>query len=224
MHGLEMCLIMVADKPSEVKFAVPLFQVDYDLGTVRLQEVIHLQVIYKIGQSWNFSVPQLKLFTPHRVKELFDVDDLKLPAWHDRMCIKEYLPSLIDRCKRQVQEAYTSAALRKTFIESLSVLFGHPIEADTIYGRKVSVLTSSATFIFLVHFGLGVQFPREQPTLTFQSCLHFDNNGKPVMRLYKEYPWSPRWETSEMVQRIFDFIAEESASFKSYCNDVLQNR
>lgn len=226
MPGLEMCLVTVADKPYEVKFAVPLFQVDCELAKVRHQEVIHLQVIYpvKIGQSWNLSAPQLKLFAPPTVREVFDVEDVKLPTWPDEMCISEYLPSLKERIKRQVQEAYTSVTLRKYFIENLFVPFGRPIEADTVYGRKVSVIASSGYFVFLVHFALSSQFPKQQPAVTLQSCLHFDNYGKPIMRTYKDYPWSPRWETSEMVQRIFDFVVEESTNFKKYCNDVLQHR
>ncbi|MCO5554499.1 hypothetical protein L7F22_008028 [Adiantum nelumboides] len=76
----------------------------------------------------------------------------------------------------------------------------------------------------VVHFALSSQFPKQQPALTLQSCLHFDNFGKPIMRTYKEYPWSPRWETPEMVQRIYDYIVEESTNFKKFCNDILQHR
>eukprot|EP00250_Pteridium_aquilinum_P005829 c15860_g1_i1 orf=374-1513(-) len=224
MRGLEMCLVKVADKPYEVKFAVPLIQVDCELAGVRHQEIIQLQVIFpvKIGQPWSLAVPQLKLFAPPAVKEIFDVEDVKLPLWPDGMCISEYVPSLQEKLKRQVHEAYTSVSLRKSFIESLCMPFGRPVEADTVYGRKVSVLASSGVFVFLVHFALAVQFPKQQPAITFQSCLHFDNIGKPIMRSYKDYPWSPRWEKSEMVQRIYDFIVDESSNFKKYCNDVLQ--
>ncbi|MCO5581438.1 hypothetical protein L7F22_035322 [Adiantum nelumboides] len=151
MPGLEMCLVTVAGKPCEVKFAVPLLQVDCELGKVRHQEVIHLQVIFpvKIGQSWNLSAPQLKLFAPATVREVFDVEDVKLPTWPDEMCISEYLPSLKERIKRQVQEAYASVKLRKSFIENLCMPFGRPIEADSVYGRRVSVIASSGFFVFL---------------------------------------------------------------------------
>lgn len=224
MRGLEMCLVKVADKPYEVKFAVPLIQVDCELERVRHQEIIQLQVIFpvKIGQAWSLAVPQLKLFAPPTVKEIFDIEDVKLPIWPDGMCISEYVPSLQEKLKRQVQDAYASVSLRKAFIESLFILFGRPVEADTVYGRKVSVLASSGVFVFLVHFALSVQFPKQQPAIILQSCLHFDNIGKPIIRFYKDYPWSPRWETSEMVQRIYDFIVEESNNFKKFCNDVLQ--
>ncbi|MCO5554500.1 hypothetical protein L7F22_008029 [Adiantum nelumboides] len=146
MPGLEMCLVTVADKPCEVKFAVPLLQVDCELGKVRHQEVIHLQVIFpvKLGQSWNLSAPQLKLFAPATVREVFDVEDVKLPTWPDEMCISEYLPSLKERIKRQVQEAYASVTLRKNFIENLCMPFGRPIEADsaavTLLFKEISSL------------------------------------------------------------------------------------
>lgn len=224
MRGLEMCLVKIGDKPHEVKFAVPLIQVDCELEKVKHQEIIKLQVIFpvKIGQAWSLAVPHLKLFAPSTVREIFDVEDVKLPIWPDGMCISEYVPSLQEKLKRQVHDACISVSARKAFIESLVTPFGRPLEADTVYGRKVSVLASSGLFVFLVHFTLSVQFPKQQPAITLQSCLHFDNIGKPIMMSYKDYPWSPRWELSEMVQRTYDFIVEESNIFKKYCNDVLQ--
>lgn len=39
----------------------------------------------KIGQAWSLAVPQLKLFAPPTVKEIFDIEDVKLPIWPDGM-------------------------------------------------------------------------------------------------------------------------------------------
>lgn len=226
LQGLEMCLVKMPDKSHEVKFAVPLLRVDCDLVGGRHQAVIQLRVVFPVrkGQlSWSPTVPHLKLFAPPTVKEVFDVEDVKLPVWSDGMCIAEYIPTLKETLKRQVNDAFTSVALRKSFIEGISMPFGRPLEADTVYGRKVSVLACSGIFLFLVHFGLSIQFPKQQPSITLQSCLHFDNIGKPIMRAYKDYPWSPRWDMAEMLQRIYEFVVEESSNFKKYCNDILQH-
>ena len=48
-----------------------------------------LQVIFPVrkGHSWNPTTPSLKLFAPGLTKELFDVDDVKLPVWPERMWV-----------------------------------------------------------------------------------------------------------------------------------------
>lgn len=226
MQGLEMCLVKIAEKLHEVKFAVPLLQMDLSqLVRRKHQAVIYLQVVFPMrkGQASSPMVPQLKLFAPPELKEVFDVEDVKLPIWPDGMCLAEYTPTLKDTLKRQVNDAFSSVTSRRSFIESLSVPFGRPIEAETIFGRRVSVLASSGIFVFLVHFSLSTQFPKHQPSLTFQSCQHFDSMGKPVTKLYKDYPWSPRWDISEMVHRIYDFVVDECTIFKKFCNDSLQH-
>lgn len=225
IQGLEMCLVKLADKSHEVKFAVPLLPLDVgQFVRGRHQAIIYLQVVFPVrkGQSSSPMVPQLKLVAPLLVKEVFDVDDVKLPVWPDGMCLAEYIPTLKDTLKRQVSEAFASVTSRKSFIECLYVPFGRPLEADTIFCRRVSVLASSGIFAFLVHISLATQFPKQQPALTFQSCQHFDTMGKPITRSYKDYPWSPRWDIHQMIQRIYDFVADECNVFKKYCNDILQ--
>ncbi|XP_057834155.1 uncharacterized protein LOC131044746 isoform X2 [Cryptomeria japonica] len=123
----------------------------------------------------------------------------------------------------QLSEAITSVNLRRAFVEALVPHFGRPLEAETVFCRRVSVLAATGPFTFLVHFILPIQFPKQQPTLTFQSSQHFDSQGMPITsRLYSDYPWSPRWDVSQMTQRIFEFVVDECINFKQYCSDALQ--
>ncbi|KAF6154839.1 hypothetical protein GIB67_033868 [Kingdonia uniflora] len=74
-----------------------------------------------------------------------------------------------------------------------------------------------------IHFSLSTQFPKQQPAAALQSSLHFTSQGSPVMStLLTNYPWSPRWEVSQMADRIFEFLTEECINFKKFCNDTVQ--
>lgn len=48
---------------------------------------------------------------------------------------------------------------------------------------------------------LPLYFPRDQPTLTFQSVYHFTNSGQLYSQVEKSYPYSPRWDGNEMAKR-----------------------
>ncbi|XP_062934540.1 BRISC and BRCA1-A complex member 2 isoform X1 [Cynocephalus volans] len=53
--------------------------------------------------------------------------------------------------------------------------------------------------LFLID--LPLFFPRDQPTLTFQSVYHFTNSGQLYSQAQKNYPYSPRWDGNEMAKR-----------------------
>ncbi|KAG7267739.1 hypothetical protein CRUP_026087 [Coryphaenoides rupestris] len=48
---------------------------------------------------------------------------------------------------------------------------------------------------------LPLYFPRDQPTLTFQSVYHFTSSGQLYSQVQKSYPYSPRWDGNEMAKR-----------------------
>nr|XP_024373968.1 BRISC and BRCA1-A complex member 2-like isoform X2 [Physcomitrium patens] len=233
IQGLEMCVTTISEGMEEVNFAFPLvLEMENPHSATNSQSSsitcsdISLQVKFPVrgGQSGG-GAPQLKLVAPEGMRDVFDVDDVKLPVWPEHMCLVEYKPTLELTLQQQVREARASVRLRRNFVEALFPFFGHPLEVDTLYYRKASILTSFGVFTFLVHFVLPIQFPKIQPSFTFQSSQHFDARGKPlVSRLYQDYPWSPRWEASEMAQRIFDFVAEECLAFKRSCGDILSQR
>ncbi|KAK9270810.1 hypothetical protein L1049_026396 [Liquidambar formosana] len=225
-EGIEMCMNSGVEKSEEVKFAVPLMDLDINkmvLGCPwRHQQKIHLQVIFPVGRKY-LSVPpapRLKLVSSSELKALFSIEDVKLPPWLDGMCMAGYLPNLEETLEEQVVEAVSFIDVRRRFIEALAPLFGRPVEADPIFCRKATFLAASGVFTFLVHFFLPTQFPKQQPALMLQSSQHFSTQGIPIKSSQMaDYPWSPRWELSQMAERVFEFLADESLIFKKYCNE-----
>ncbi|XP_011045080.1 PREDICTED: BRCA1-A complex subunit BRE-like isoform X2 [Populus euphratica] len=225
-EGIEMHMSSGVEKPEEVKFAVPLMNMNINKMVPacpwRHPQKIYLQVIYPIGRKYasSPSAPRLKLMCTPELKALFSIDDVKLPSWLDGMCMAEYLPHLEELLQRQVLEAVTLIDVRRQFIEALAPLLGRPLEADPVFCRKASFLVCSGPFTFMLHVFLSTNFPKQQPSLMFQSTQHFNSLGMPVKSpLITEYPWSPRWETSQMADRISDFLVDESLNFKRHCNE-----
>ncbi|XP_077231298.1 BRCA1-A complex subunit BRE-like protein isoform X2 [Tasmannia lanceolata] len=223
-EGIELSMVSGSEKLEEVRFAVPLL--DMDLNKLvhgcpwRHQQKIYLQVVFPVIRKYSSApcAPRIKLVSSSELKMLFSVDDIKLPPW----CMAEYLPTFEENLRVQVLEAVESVGDRRCFIEALAVFFGRPVEADPVFCRRATVLAASGTFTFLVHFSLPTRFPKQQPVLTLQSSQHFNSQGIPVMSPpLTDYPWSPRWEASQMAERISEFISEECLNFKKYCNDTL---
>ncbi|KAM0823874.1 hypothetical protein ACQ4PT_070571 [Festuca glaucescens] len=225
-EGIEVCMVPLTDRPDEVKFAVPLL--DLDLKQLvpgcpwKFPQKIHLQAIFPVSRSYSSvsSAPRLKLISTPEMKSFFSVDAVKLPAWVDGMCMAEYILALEDDLNNQVVEASASIGSRRRFIEALAPAFGRPLEADPILCRNATVLSISGIFTFLVHFIIPLQFPRQQPILTLQSSQHCNSQGIPITSSQiNDYPWSPRWDPMEMVERIYDFLADECQNFKKFCSD-----
>ncbi|KAK1324705.1 hypothetical protein QJS10_CPA01g00422 [Acorus calamus] len=223
---IEVCVVTGPERPEEVKFSVPLL--DVDLNKLlhnfpwRHQQKIHVQVVFPVCRKYSApSAPRIKLVSSPDLKTLFSVDDVKLPQWLDGMCMAEYLPILEDDLKVQIVEAIASVGARRRFIEALAPIFGRPLEADQVFCRRASVLAISGIVSVLVHFHLPTQFPKQQPVLVMQSCQHF-TQGVPIMSPpVSDYPWSPRWEPSQMVERIFDFLVDECSNFKMQCTAAI---
>ncbi|CAL9146135.1 unnamed protein product [Musa hybrid cultivar] len=227
-EGIEVCLVSLPDRLEEVKFAVPLLDMDLNklvpACTWRHQQKIYLQIIFPVSRrnSSAPAAPRVKLVSTSEVKTLFSVEDVKLPPWLDGMCLAEYLPAIEDNLKLQVVEAIASIGARRRFIEALSPLFGRPLEADPVLCRRATVLCASGAFTFLVHFSIPTQFPKQQPTLVMQSSQHFNSQGTPISSpLINDYPWSPRWDPPQMAERIFEFLVDECLNFKKFCIDAI---
>ncbi|XP_030950754.1 BRISC and BRCA1-A complex member 2 isoform X3 [Quercus lobata] len=154
-HGIEMHLSSGAEKPEEVKFAVPLTEMNIDKMVHgcpwRHSPKIYLQVIYPVGRKYvsASSAPRLKLLSTSDLKSIFSIEDFKLPPWLDGMCMAEYLPHLEESLEKQILEAVSLIDVRRRFIESLAPLFGRPLEADPIFCRKATFLAGSGAFTFL---------------------------------------------------------------------------
>ncbi|XP_068645691.1 uncharacterized protein [Aristolochia californica] len=134
-EGLEVCLLSGPEKQEEVKFSVPVL--DMNLNKLvhacpwRRQQKINLQIIFPVSRKYSTpAAPRVKLVASSELKALFSVDDVKLPPWMDGMCLAEYLPTLEDHLGAKILEAVASLGARRRFIEALAPHFGRPIEAD----------------------------------------------------------------------------------------------
>ncbi|MCH84490.1 BRCA1-A complex subunit BRE-like, partial [Trifolium medium] len=138
-EGLEMHMCSFADKSEEVKFAVPLLDMNINKMVSgcpwRQLQKIYLQVVYPVGRKYMSasSAPRLKLVSSSELKALYSVDDVKLPSWLDGMCLAEYLPNLEEYLEKQVLEAVSLIDVRRHFIEALAGPLGRPVEADPVY-------------------------------------------------------------------------------------------
>ncbi|PIA47533.1 hypothetical protein AQUCO_01400284v1 [Aquilegia coerulea] len=208
-EGIEVSMNSAPDKADEVKFSVPLLDIDLNKMvhgcTWKHRQQIFLQVIFPISRKYSLAptAPRIKLVGSSELKALFPIEDVKLPPWLDGMCLAEYLPIIEDNLNTQIVEAVAAIGARRRFIEALAPLFGRPLEADPVFCRKATVFSCSGVFTFLVHFSLPTQFPKQQPVLVLQSSQHFNSLGTPVMSPpLMDYPWSPRWEEPKMAERI----------------------
>ncbi|XP_034201845.1 BRISC and BRCA1-A complex member 2 isoform X1 [Prunus dulcis] len=225
-EGIEMHMSSGVDKPEEVKFSVPLLDMNINKMVPgcpwKHKQKIYLQVIYPVEKKYvsTPSAPRLKLVSTTELKSIFSIDDVKLPTWLNGMCMAEYLPHLEESLENQVLEAVSLIDVRRRFIEALALQFGRPLEADPVFCRKATFLAASGVFTFLVHVLISTQFPKQQPELMLQSSQHFNSQGAPIKSLFlTEYPWSPRWEIPLMAERICDYLTDEALNFKRYCNE-----
>lgn len=224
--GIEVCVISGPERAEEVRFAVPLLD-SVNLNSLvsgcpwRRQQQIYLQVTFPVSRGYSTaSNPRIAVVSSPDLKTLIATEDIKLPSWVDGMCMAEYLPTFEDNLRKQVDEAVAAIGARRCFIEALASLLGRPVEADSVFCRKASVLATSGSFTFLVHFSIPTQFPRLKPVLTLQSCQHWNSHGSPITSPVNDYPWSPRWGASQMTERIFEFLVDESLKFKKHCADM----
>nr|XP_023991212.1 BRISC and BRCA1-A complex member 2-like [Salvelinus alpinus] len=122
---------------------------------------------------------------------------------------KLYLSPSIEQCL-QVQYIIQGYHKRREYIAAFLSHFGMGmVEYDAEGFTKLTPLLVWKDFFFLVHVDLPLYFPRDQPTLTFQSVYHFTNSGQLYWQVQKSYPYSPRWDGNEMAKRA-------KAYFKSF--------
>ncbi|KAJ1420938.1 BRCA1-A complex subunit BRE [Sesbania bispinosa] len=238
-EGIEMHMSSGAEKSEEVKFAVPLLDMNINKTVSgcpwRHSQKIYLQVVYPIGRKYMSapSAPRLKLVSSSELKALFSIDDVKLPSWLDGMCLAEYLPTLEEYLEKQVLEAVSLIDVRRHFIEALASPLGRPVEADPegnfsfcIWSFHIPGLAKREKIELIVltllevHFLIPTQFPKQQPAIMLQSSQHFNSQMAPLKsRIMSDYPWSPRWELSQMAERICEFLADEALNFKRQCSE-----
>lgn len=62
-------------------------------------------------------------------------------------------------------------------------------------------------------------FPLEKPLIYLRSLLHKRRN-KVFSEELDNYPFSPRWDVEQMVQRLIDYLPDVIKEFNETCNRV----
>eukprot|EP00064_Thunnus_orientalis_P017677 superscaffoldBa00003821_g17763 len=135
---------------------------------------------------------------------------LHIPAFPSGGCLIDYVPQVCQLLTNKVQYVIQGYHKRREYIAAFLSHFGTGVvEYDAEGFTKLTLLLMWKDFCFLVHVDLPLYFPRDQPTLTFQSVYHFTNSGQLYSQVQKSYPYSPRWDGNEMAKRA-------KAYFKSF--------
>uniref|UniRef100_A0A672TD01 BRISC and BRCA1-A complex member 2 n=1 Tax=Sinocyclocheilus grahami TaxID=75366 RepID=A0A672TD01_SINGR len=125
-------------------------------------------------------------------------------------CLIDYVPQVCQLLTNKVQYVIQGYHKRREYIAAFLSHFGMGVvEYDAVGFTKLTLLLMWKDFCFLVHVDLPLYFPRDQPTLTFQSIYHFTSSGQLYSQVQKSYPYSPRWDGNEMAKRA-------KAYFKSF--------
>ncbi|XP_063080033.1 BRISC and BRCA1-A complex member 2 [Engraulis encrasicolus] len=139
---------------------------------------------------------------------------LHIPAFPSGGCLIDYVPQVCQLLTNKVQYIIQGYHKRREYIAAFLSHFGMGVvEYDGVNFPlgfiKVTLLYFDDDFCFCQHMDLPLYFPRDQPTLTFQSIYHFTNSGQLYSQVQKSYPYSPRWDGNEMAKRA-------KAYFKSF--------
>ncbi|KAM6973147.1 BRISC and BRCA1-A complex member 2 [Aplochiton taeniatus] len=127
---------------------------------------------------------------------------LHIPAFPSGGCLIDYVPQVCQLLTNKVQYVIQGYHKRREYIAAFLSHFGMGVvEYDAVGFTKLTLLLMWKDFCFLVHVDLPLYFPRDQPTLTFQSVYHFTSSGQLYSQVQKSYPYSPRWDGNEMAKR-----------------------
>ncbi|XP_004711196.1 BRISC and BRCA1-A complex member 2 [Echinops telfairi] len=144
-----------------------------------------------------------KLYLSPRIEHaLGGSSALHIPAFPGGGCLIDYVPQVCHLLTNKVQYVIQGYHKRREYIAAFLSHFGTGVvEYDAEGFTKLTLLLMWKDFCFLVHIDLPLFFPRDQPTLTFQSIYHFTNSGQLYSQAQKNYPYSPRWDGNEMAKR-----------------------
>ncbi|XP_065056484.1 BRISC and BRCA1-A complex member 2-like [Rhopilema esculentum] len=165
-------------------------------------------------QPPNFSkiTPQLYL-SPRLRNAVGGSSSLRLPHYgsSDLKSYIEKIDVLLASTVRDISERFER---RKILVAKiLSEFHGAVIEYDASGFKEISLLLSHCNIFFILYVVLGDRFPESPPVLVVQSTYHMSDKG-PYRQTYKEYPYSPRWDSIEIVEAIRKFLNRMIPEFK----------
>lgn len=144
---------------------------------------------------------------------------LRLPPYgsSDLKSYIEKVEILLLNTVKNVSERFTK---RKELIATfLAEFHGSVIEYDAEGFNEISFLLNHAGIFVVLYVILGEKFPATPPTLVVQSTYHMAAKG-PFRQTYKDYRYSPRWESKMIVESIREYLESVILDFKQ---DSFQN-
>jgi len=158
--------------------------------------------------------PELSLVIPKFWEEKLPfLSHLKLPEWTKNMCLVEY----ISQIKDTLTEVFDGLKLRKRLIlEFKNQMEASPLEYDSMTYRRISFLYVVDSVPVVLHVFVPWLFPKECPQLLLQSVM-YSGSGHPLQRLIVDYPYSPRWDVTELVRRLKALLPNNLIQFKREC-------
>ena len=157
--------------------------------------------------------PQLYL-SPRVEKALGGSSSLHLPSFPSDRCLMDYVPLVADLLRGRLLAISLAYEKKKEYLGAFCYRMGKAmLEFDAVSFSHASLLLECRDFYFLLHVSVPMNFPRDRPVFIFQSVYH-SSYGKPFKIRCEEYPYSPRWEPSEMVDRACIFIGTYIEGFQ----------
>ncbi|GIL87391.1 hypothetical protein Vretifemale_15517 [Volvox reticuliferus] len=138
------------------------------------------------------------------------VPSFLLPLWSPQMCLAEFVPLAVERLQAQVDAHCHLLATRQQLLDQMGNLLGFPLEINLVAGSALFAVAWEGNPV-LVSLELGSRFPADKPTVVLQ-CVRV-LPGADASRMYRDYPWSPRWAPGEMAARIHNWLQEELPIF-----------
>nr|XP_037274257.1 LOW QUALITY PROTEIN: BRISC and BRCA1-A complex member 2-like [Rhipicephalus microplus] len=184
------------------------------------EDMAVLQVTFQSPEGSRI-LPQL--FLSPRVEALGGSLAVKLPSFNKDSCLMDYVPQVKELLEKKVEQVSTSFAKRKEYVAAFLNLFGRNLlEFDAEGFASLSFLFEHDDFFFILIIAIPRTFPQDKPSLTFQSAYH-TSCGWPYSITCTDYPYSPRWEASEMAgpSKVQTFVMDYVPSFQT---SSLKNR
>jgi len=158
------------------------------------------------GPSFNRISPELYL-SPYLKTFFNNIESLHIPQFAERQHVIEYVNGLKTIIIQKINHLQQSLELRKKFITSLIVLRHNSVlECDIITFKRISLLYEHPDLHFVLNFTLPLNFPKEQFVLTMNSIYQMTDQGKPLCRVIKNFPYSPRWEPKKMILKVLEHV------------------
>lgn len=157
------------------------------------------------------------LFLSPRVERMLGgTRSLRLPPWGggNGSHLMDYVPAIHKLLAEKVEAIVQSYISRKECVAAFLSVYGCSVlEYDTEGFKRLAFLFEHQGFTFITILELSDEFPQEQPILTLLSIYH-RLQGKPCQSVVNDYPYSPRWDSNQMAERLRSYLIQVAPQFR----------